>query len=93
LPARPLRDAATANGFILGRLWNGIFNDMPIATLSAADPVGFGLGIGRKIFDPLSVQWSLPSESLGYPTLYLWIADQDLMIAVETNSQQPEGHG
>jgi hypothetical protein len=30
------------------------------------------------------------SESLGYRTFYLWIADQNLMIAMQSNSQPPE---
>ena len=63
----------------------------PIATLSADDPAGFGLGIGCKIFGSLGAQWFYQGESLGYRTLYLWIADQDLMITVQTNSQPPEG--
>ena len=63
----------------------------PIATLSADDPAGFGLGIGCTIFGSLGVQWFYEGESLGYRTLYVWIADQDLMITVQTNSQPPEG--
>ena len=30
-------------------------------------------------------------ESLGYRTLYVWFADEDLMITVQTNSQPPDG--
>jgi D-alanyl-D-alanine carboxypeptidase len=63
----------------------------PIATLSADDPAGFGLGIGCKIFSSLGIQWFYEGESLGYRTLYVWVADQDLMITVQTNSQPPEG--
>ena len=63
----------------------------PIAALSADDPAGFGLGIGCKIFGSLGAQWFYQGESLGYRTLYFWIADQDLMITVQTNSQPPEG--
>ena len=63
----------------------------PIAALSADDPAGFGLGIGCKIFGSLGAQWFYQGKSLGYRTLYFWIADQDLMITVQTNSQPPEG--
>jgi D-alanyl-D-alanine carboxypeptidase len=63
----------------------------PIATLSTDDPAGFALGIGCKIFGSLGAQWFYQGESLGYRTLYFWIADQDLMITVQTNSQPPEG--
>jgi hypothetical protein len=57
----------------------------PIATLSADDPAGFGLGIACKIFGSLGAQWFYQGESLGYRTLYFWIADQDLMITVQTS--------
>ena len=49
------------------------------------------LGIGCKIFGSLGAQWFYQGESLGYRTFYLWIADQDLMITVQTNSQPAEG--
>jgi D-alanyl-D-alanine carboxypeptidase len=63
----------------------------PIARVSADDPGGFALGLAYKILGPLGAQWFYEGESLGYRTLYVWIADQDLMITVQTNSQPPEG--
>jgi D-alanyl-D-alanine carboxypeptidase len=63
----------------------------PIATVSADDPGGFALGLGRKILGDLGAQWFYLGESLGYRTLYVWIADHDLMITVQTNSQPPDG--
>ena len=63
----------------------------PIATVSADDPQGFALGLAYKILGPLGAQWFYEGESLGYRTVYVWIADQDLMITVQTNSQPPEG--
>ena len=63
----------------------------PVATVSADDPAGFSLGLAYKILGPLGAQWFYQGESLGYRTLYIWIADQDLMITVQTNSQPPEG--
>ena len=39
----------------------------------------------------LGAQWFYEGSSLGYRTLYVWIADEDLMITVQTNSQPPEG--
>ena len=47
--------------------------------------------VGQKILGPLGAQWFYEGESLGYRTLYVWIADQDLMITVQTNTQPPEG--
>lgn len=63
----------------------------PVATVSADDPGGFALGLARKILGPLGAQWFYEGESLGYRTLYVWVADQDLMITVQTNSQPPDG--
>lgn len=63
----------------------------PIASVSADDPGGFALGLARKILGPLGAQWFYEGESLGYRTIYVWIADQDLMITVQTNTQPPEG--
>jgi D-alanyl-D-alanine carboxypeptidase len=61
----------------------------PIARVSADDPEGFALGLARKILGPLGAQWFYEGESLGYRTIYVWIADQNLMITVQTNSQPP----
>jgi D-alanyl-D-alanine carboxypeptidase len=63
----------------------------PIARVSAADPEGFALGLARGILGPLGAQWFYEGVSLGYRTIYVWIADQDLMITVQTNTQPPEG--
>ena len=62
----------------------------PIATVSADDPGGFALGVGRKILGDIGAQWFYLGESLGYRTLYVWFDDQDLMVTVQTNSQPPE---
>ena len=63
----------------------------PIATVSADNPEGFAPGLAERILGPLGAQWFYEGESLGYRTIYVWIADQDLMITVQTNSNPPEG--
>jgi D-alanyl-D-alanine carboxypeptidase len=63
----------------------------PIAAVSADDPGGFALGLANSILGPLGAQWFYEGETLGYRTLYVWIAAEDLMITVQTNSQPPEG--
>jgi D-alanyl-D-alanine carboxypeptidase len=47
--------------------------------------------LANKILGPLGAQWFYEGESLGYRTIYVWVADQDLMITVQTNSQPPDG--
>lgn len=63
----------------------------PISAVTAEDPGGFALGLGRRIMEPLGAQWFYQGESLGYRTLYVWFAAEDLMITVQTNTQPPEG--
>jgi len=63
----------------------------PIAAVSADDPGGFSLGLANSILGPLGAQWFYEGETLGYRTLYVWVAAEDLMITVQTNSQPPEG--
>lgn len=63
----------------------------PIAAVSEDDPAGFSLGLGNRILGPMGAQWFYQGETLGYRTLYVWIAAEDLMITVQTNSQPPEG--
>jgi D-alanyl-D-alanine carboxypeptidase len=63
----------------------------PIAAVSADDPRGFSLGLANGILGPMGAQWFYQGETLGYRTLYVWIAAEDLMITVQTNSQPPEG--
>jgi D-alanyl-D-alanine carboxypeptidase len=58
--------------------------------VSADDPGGFPLGLVKKILGPFGAQWFYDGESLGYRTLYVWFADEDLMITVQTNSQPPD---
>lgn len=52
---------------------------------------GFSLGLIRAVLGPLGPPWFYEGETLGYRTLYVWIADEDIVIAVQTNSQPPEG--
>ena len=63
----------------------------PLAEVSADDPGGFALGLGRRFLGPLGAQWLYQGESLGYRTLYVWFAADNLMITVQTNTQPPEG--
>lgn len=47
--------------------------------------------MGYEILGPLGAQWFYEGKSLCYRTVYVWIADQNLMITVQTNTQPPEG--
>jgi D-alanyl-D-alanine carboxypeptidase len=59
----------------------------PIADVSADDPRGFSLGLGKAILGPIGAHWYYQGETLGYRTLYVWFEKDNLMITLQTNSQ------
>ena len=61
----------------------------PIADVSANDPRGFSLGLGKAVLGSLGAHWYYQGETLGYRTLYVWFEQQNLMITLQTNSQPP----
>ena len=63
----------------------------PIADVSAANPQAFALGLGRAVLGPLGAQWFYEGVTLGYRTLYVWFAKDNIMISVQTNSQPNAG--
>jgi D-alanyl-D-alanine carboxypeptidase len=63
----------------------------PIADVSAADPQAFALGLGRAILGPFGAHWYYEGVTLGYRTLYVWFAKDNIMISVQTNSQPDAG--
>jgi len=58
-----------------------------IADVTADDPRGFSLGLGRAVLGPIGAHWFYQGETLGYRTLYVWFEKEDLMITLQTNSQ------
>jgi len=63
----------------------------PLAELTAEDPRGFSLGLVQAILEPMGAHWFYEGETLGYRTLYVWFAEDDILITVQTNSQPAEG--
>ncbi len=59
----------------------------PIADVSAEDPKGFSLGLGKAILGPAGPQWYYQGETLGFRTLYVWFEKENLVITLQTNSQ------
>ncbi len=59
----------------------------PIAEVSEADPRGFSLGLAKAILGSTGPQWFYQGETLGYRTLYVWFARENLLITLQTNSQ------
>jgi D-alanyl-D-alanine carboxypeptidase len=59
----------------------------PIADVSAADPRGFGLGVGRNFIPAMGKFWFYEGMTLGYRMIYVWFTESDVVIAVGINSQ------
>jgi D-alanyl-D-alanine carboxypeptidase len=59
----------------------------PIADVSADDPRGFSLGLGKAVLGAIGAHWFYQGETLGYRTLYVWFEQENLMITLQTNSQ------
>lgn len=63
----------------------------PLAEVSPEDPRGFSLGLVQSILGPMGAHWFYEGETLGYRTLYVWFAQDDILITVQTNSQPADG--
>jgi D-alanyl-D-alanine carboxypeptidase len=59
----------------------------PIADVSADDPRGFSLGLGKAVLGSAGAHWFYQGETLGYRTLYVWFEQENIMITLQTNSQ------
>jgi D-alanyl-D-alanine carboxypeptidase len=44
----------------------------PIADVTADDPRGFSLGLGKAVLGSFGAHWFYQGETLGYRTLYVW---------------------
>ncbi len=64
----------------------------PIARTTAADPRGFGLGLGQMYQPGIGRFWFYEGETLGWRTVYGWYPRRDLVIVVSLNSQPDEDH-
>ncbi len=62
-----------------------------ISDTSLADPLGFGLGVGRSTRASIGSFWYYEGMTLGYRMLYAWFPKTNIVIAVAANSQPPDG--
>jgi D-alanyl-D-alanine carboxypeptidase len=65
----------------------------PISNVSTDDPRGFSLGLIRALVGATGAHWFYEGTTLGYRTLYVWFAEDDILITVQTNSQPKDGEG
>jgi D-alanyl-D-alanine carboxypeptidase len=65
---------------------------LPLSEVSADDPVGFGLGLGRFYRKELGgAYWFYEGETLGFRTIFAYWPQYDLVITGAVNSRPPNG--
>ena len=64
----------------------------PLSEVSADEPVGFGLGLGRFYRKELGgAYWLYEGETLGFRTIFAYWPQYDLLITGAVNSRPPNG--
>jgi D-alanyl-D-alanine carboxypeptidase len=58
----------------------------PIDGTSAADPSGFGLGVGQITAEPLGTFWFYEGGTLGFRTLHVYLPGSGVILAMGLNS-------
>ena len=64
---------------------------LPLQEVSADEPVGFGLGLGRFHRKELGAYWFYEGETLGFRTIFAYWPQYDLLITGSVNSRPPNG--
>ena len=65
---------------------------LPLQEVSADEPVGFGLGLGRFYRKELGgAYWFYEGETLGFRTIFAYWPQYDLLITGSVNSRPPNG--
>ena len=65
---------------------------LPLSEVSADEPVGFGLGLGRFHRKELGgAYWFYEGETLGFRTIFAYWPQDDLLITGSVNSRPPNG--
>jgi D-alanyl-D-alanine carboxypeptidase len=65
---------------------------LPLPEVTADDPVGFGLGLGRFYRKELGgAYWFYEGETLGFRTIFAYWPQDDVLITGSVNSRPPKG--
>ena len=65
---------------------------LPLSEVSADEPVGFGLGLGRFYRKELGgAYWFYEGETMGFRTIFAYWPQDDLLITGAVNSRPPNG--
>jgi D-alanyl-D-alanine carboxypeptidase len=83
IPARQLDEMTTLVSNKTGK---------PLSEVTADDPVGFGLGLGRFYRKELGgAYWFYEGETMGFRTIFAYWPQDDLLITGCVNSRPPNG--
>jgi len=64
----------------------------PLPEVSADDPIGFGLGLGRAYRKEMGgAYWFYEGETLGFRTIFAYWPQDGLLITASVNSRPPNG--
>lgn len=65
---------------------------LPLPDVTADDPGGFGLGVGRFYRQELGrAYWFYEGETMGFRTIFAYWPQYDLLITGSVNSRPPNG--
>jgi D-alanyl-D-alanine carboxypeptidase len=65
---------------------------LPLPEVSADDPAGFGLGLGRAYRKEMGgAYWFYEGETLGFRTIFAYWPQDGLLITASVNSRPPNG--
>ncbi len=65
---------------------------LPLSEVTASEPGGFGLGLGRFYRRELAgPYWFYEGETLGFRTIFAYWPKDDLLITGSVNSRPPNG--
>ncbi len=66
---------------------------LPIVTVTAEDPSGFGLGVGSLYDETLKQRfWFYQGSTLGFRVMYIWNPCNDVTVVVALNGKAGEGN-
>jgi D-alanyl-D-alanine carboxypeptidase len=63
-----------------------------LASPTADDPAGFGLGVAKRIAPKLGSFWFYQGETLGFRAAHLYFPDSGLVVAIFANSRPTESN-
>lgn len=58
----------------------------PISTVTPSDPVGYGLGVAKRMDPVTGAAWAYEGATFGYRVLHMYLPNTGMIIAIAVNS-------